>query len=421
MPESRRRDDSPFPASRSGRRNDFVSGDPGPNVSRFDWLPLVGDDGPAEPTATDDERPESDDPSSAGDSPNSGPDEPAHAGDATVDAAADAASDSTDGPGTADAAITGADGVLETAADEGPETADGTTPETASEGHERSEREPPIDLAESFADAVTDATLDFTAASLSELDELVASRPAAASKEAAPAIGAYLGAVFVRSYGATWTHEDATGWIVELSGPDVEEPTVLALPKILQQCLEGSATFAQFHDAALAEVGRSGPTLAEGDATSSGDRSVPTLAVQKRRDRANRFAQTQQDYDLDFSPASLSELDDLIADVFDRSPDDVDREQRISQSPPGSVPQEASLHVGADDPTSDVAAYVGEVYRRTYDAKWQYGQQLDSLHLDGPGGSVTLEPQVLASAAFDGYVSFERLHDHVVTELDLES
>jgi len=279
---------------------------------------------------------------------------------------------------------------------------------------------PPTPLAEEFA-ADGPSGLDFTPGSLARLDEHVADRAGTdgEDRDADRAMAAYLGEVFVREYDAHWRRFDDLGWIVEVPAGGDGGRTVLPLPTIVADCLGGEATFGLVHDSVVAELGLSGPEVAGPPPGGSPDSPLSDAAESVLAERAEALAAEHPDYDLDFTPASFARLDDLVAEAYDQSPDGVDRDVLAAESPPGGVPEGASLRIGQGGAAGRIAAYAGEVYRRTYTAEWHDGDGVDVLVVHGVEGSVELEPAMLASASFAGHVSFDRLHGALAEQVGL--
>jgi len=130
---------------------------------------------------------------------------------------------------------------------------------------------PPISEAEEFA--TYDDNLDFSAESLETLDKITRDVDMDEREELPPHLGAYLGAVFVRSYDGEWVYYDATGWVVAVEGDDDEE-LVLTIPKVLEDCLEGDDTFAGVHNGFVDALGVEGPTLDEEAAQEDGSETA---------------------------------------------------------------------------------------------------------------------------------------------------
>lgn len=278
---------------------------------------------------------------------------------------------------------------------------------------------PPTPEAEAFAEHATEV-FDFTPASLRRLDRYVETCSEADREQSRRAFGAYLGETFVRAYDAEWRRFEDAGWVVSVPVLDTDEEMVLPLPEILADCVDGDATFAMVHDAVVADAGLDGPAVAEAPARGPPERPLPDQAVEVRADRAEGLAREFEDYDLDFSPGSFARLDALVADRYDQSPPEVDREALAAESPAGGVPEGANLRIGSGAASGRIAAYAGEVYRRSYGAAWHDGDGSDVLVVDGEGGSVELEPELLASASFAGHVSFARLHDTLAERIGLD-
>lgn len=252
--------------------------------------------------------------------------------------------------------------------------------------------------------------LDYSPASLVTLDELLEDLSAEGRDAFGRHVVAYLGEVFVRNYEGEWTFVEDEGWLVDLDAVSNRDGELLALPYAVHAVMEGETTLAAVHDDTVGSLSVDGPRLADG-AAGAGDEPLPDESRSGQRDRAAELVDHWPEYDLDYSPASLAALDDLVADNYDASPNDVDRAERLSASPPGTLPEGATVRIGSGGEAARIAAYVGEVFCRTYRAVWVGDEATELLVVETASGNVELQPKMLVSGAFQGYVSFERLHD----------
>jgi hypothetical protein len=144
--------------------------------------------------------------------------------------------------------------------------------------------------------------------------------------------------------------------------------------------------------------------------------------VANQADRATSLQETFPTYDLDFTVASLAAVDDLIADKYDETPEGVDRAAQIRETGPGVVPDGATIRLGTGGVSADIAAYVGEVYRRQYDGEWREGDRPSlTIAIETDGETLEFEPQLYVSPAFAGHVSFERMHEHLFADREGDS
>lgn len=281
------------------------------------------------------------------------------------------------------------------------------------------DREPPTEDAEVLVEQAADAgyDLDFSPESLVELDALVGRLSEEAKESFGLLIVAYVGEVFVRNYEGEWTYNESMGWLVDLSAASTrDEGTVFSLPEVVASVVEGEETFASIHDRTVAGLTVSGPKLS--DASIEPDIEGEPLDEEARREyveRAEELVEDWPDYDLDFSPASLATLDDLIAEHFDETPDDVDRTERLSEAPLGSLPDDVEIELDTGPETARLAAYLGEVFRRAYDAEW-YGGEFDSIVIEAGGQPFEFDPEMGVNAAYHGWTSFGRLHEALVEQ-----
>jgi hypothetical protein len=116
------------------------------------------------------------------------------------------------------------------------------------------------DTAEAFAASV-DPDLDFTPASLADLDAVVGDTVDLRETETLKGVTAYLGETLCRNYDCEWSAGDDVGWLLVL--PKAEEDTAVAMPMvtIVEQLREGE-TLAEVHDTAASVVDPDAPTLA---------------------------------------------------------------------------------------------------------------------------------------------------------------
>ena len=263
--------------------------------------------------------------------------------------------------------------------------------------------------AEAFAADRDEYGLDGTPESLRRLDDLAGAVDD--TELDADRLGAYLGTAFVAHYGARWTHDEDAGWILEIPDRtvDEEDPSVLVLPTVLRDCLEGDATFAAFHDTVLSELGHDGPELVP---DAGGDEHLREEYAAAAEELAERWS----GYDLDFSPASLARLDDLVADHFDYAPEDVDRESAGALE---TLPAGATLRTVAGEETDRVAGYVAEVFRRNADGAWRETPDGEVFVVEGADGSAELDATTFVSAAFSGHVSFAAAYESLAGEIGL--
>lgn len=162
------------------------------------------------------------------------------------------------------------------------------------------------------------------------------------------------------------------------------------------------------------------PTGGQSESASASSAGSSSAAAEQRR-LADDLAGAWPGYDLEFSPASLERLDDLIADEFDGSPPGVDRESLRAESPPGVVPEGASFALGSGSATAELAAYFGEVFVRAHGGEWRSSGDRPQIEVRGGAGTAQLDPLPLVSAAVQGYVSLARVHDAVADDAGMDA
>lgn len=284
--------------------------------------------------------------------------------------------------------------------------------------------EPPTPLATSLVDLAADAgyELDYSPQSLGTVDEFLEDIDPETEAELARPMVAYLGEVFVRSYGAEWTLIEDSGWYVDLApATDRDEENVFAIPNATHAVMEGEETFASVHDQTAAGLDTDAPTLSDGPVGGGGgpegDPADDATRAELRAE-AESLVEDWPEYTLDFSSASLAAVDDLIAEKYDMTDEDVDREERLSQGPIGGVPEGARLTIGTGGATSQLGAYIGEVYRREYDAQWHSGTR-PTIAIQTGKGTLEFEPEYMVNAAYHGWISFANFHDMLDDEHEL--
>lgn len=296
--------------------------------------------------------------------------------------------------------------------------------ESTDDSAQSEEGAPPTGQAMALVDEAAEAgyDLDFSPASLTALDSLVEDLTEEERVTFSRPIVAYLGEVFVQNYDGEWTVVDEIGWLVDLSeGMERVEENLFAIPQATMAVMEGDETFASVHDQTVVDLEVDAPTLSDEPITpQAGPDGEPLHEAARReyREKAKELVEAWPAYDLDYSPESLAKVDDLIADNYDMSPDDVDREKRLSEGPPGGVPEGANVTVGTGAATTQIAAYVGELFSREYGAEW-YAGAFDSIVIETTEQTIEFEPEYTVNFAYHGWISFEKLHGALVAEQDL--
>lgn len=272
----------------------------------------------------------------------------------------------------------------------------------------------PRSAAESLVDRADERwgiDLDFSPESLTALDAVAETLSQEERTELMGELHGYLGEVFVRNYNGEWYRHDEAGWVIDFGRVHPDEDVYLfPLTRATKDLLMREVTFGFVHDDAVGPLDVEAPTLTEVYQSERPGTPMGPSGRRGHKEMAQELVDEWSDYELDYTPASLAEVDRLVADHFDESEEGVDRAERVTSSPPGAVPDAAALQVDLDGPTSRIASYVGEVFCRTYDAEWRSGEMLDHVVIEGERW-VEFQPAWHVTAAFSGYVSFERLHD----------
>jgi hypothetical protein len=305
-----------------------------------------------------------------------------------------------------------------------PAPADGDAAPSGSAGES-----PPRGAAEALAAEYDDRELEFTPRSLARLDELVAAHPGDAGSLAGGLV-AYLGETLVRSYGAEWARSDGD-WVVDVGD---DESMVLSLWAVVEDRLAGETTFAAVHDDIVDGLALDGPTLAT-EAAPERDRTIERFAARaaaetaaeqqaapdpggaagRYRGAAEELVAGWPSYELDYTVESLVRLDGLVADEFDESGGDRDYE-----GDPLTVPEGAQLSIPTDGSVEGFAGYLAELFRRHHDAEWGVEDGDLVLAVEGPAGSQSFDPELVAVACFAGESAFVDVYATVAAEAGLE-
>jgi hypothetical protein len=320
----------------------------------------------------------------------------------------------------------------------------------------------PRELAAAFVDAHPDVDLDYTPASLHALDDLAAA--VRAEREAAVAsanraseanasgdatvegdtadvegdtadvegdaadveavdetirrMGAYFGETFVREYDGEWSFDERAGWVVELPATHHGEPLVLTVPSVLGDVFEGESSFAVVHDVFASELDVDAPELAEDDGppapTDPREEQAPADVV-ATFDRLGAELAAEHEA-LDFSPASLSALDDVARG--DHGGRASVPGPAVDEDATAFDPERDDLDFAIGGRTDAVAGYFGGVVRTHHTAEYR-GERAETLVVDGATRQATLEPRAIAAAAAADETSFEALYANLRTDLGL--
>ncbi|QSG12737.1 Uncharacterized protein HSBGL_2332 [Halapricum desulfuricans] len=274
-----------------------------------------------------------------------------------------------------------------------------------------------VDAATELADFWGEYELDFSLASLTRLDDLVAeqwdaerfetiefgddSYDAKVYTETATQLGSYFGEVLVRRHDAVWQQETGTGWTVSVpSGPDSEAAgATVTVFQVAEDCLTGDSTFTGMHDALADRLNLSG-RAGDGDTPVDLDRAdIETVAsdaeiedaAQRLRAGAEDLAERWPEYDLDFSVESLERLDELLESELDRD--------RFEDVELGDDSDQESMLLTAH--VVGVAGYLAEVLRHRRDADWaEQGRMV--LVVEHDDSRTRIDPIEVAIAAVRG-------------------
>lgn len=277
--------------------------------------------------------------------------------------------------------------------------------------------------AEAFAESWPDRDLDVTPASLVRLDDFLdaqwagrfdgvdlGDRPVEPGPDAGALtrVGAYYGQVLVRWLAGEWVRTPSGEPAVRVAGSGDSAEVVAAFDDA-RECLAGDSTFAYRYDALLYRLDREETPVSDGRASltvpaageGAGDLSSADV-ITAVADDAAAFADEWADYDLGYSPASLSRLDALVDGEL--------RDDAFEGVPLEEPTDAASLRLTAR--VARAGAYFATVAVRHLGAQWRIDGDV-ALAVDGPGGATTLTPFETAHAAVLGEASFAEAYETV--------
>lgn len=293
--------------------------------------------------------------------------------------------------------------------------------------------------------------LDFTPASLPQLDQLLADQADSAGRmrvelddgrtatvaPIAASTACYFAEVFCRAYDARWAEDEDYRWALAVPTPRGGEVRLNAFG-IAHDGLEGAPRFAVTHDALVVEVGLDGETVADPQteaAAAQGEDDVATAEdlrqvadddpevamaaaaagidadelVEGFREDAAGLVDAWPSYDLDYSPDSLERLDALVRMEL--------QEEAFDRAEFGGTTDELSLLFTVRG--MQLAGYLAEVFRRHAGAAWETDGGL-ALAVEGADGTAEVDPLSVAVDALRTGDSLAATYDGVVSTLGID-
>jgi hypothetical protein len=264
--------------------------------------------------------------------------------------------------------------------------------------------------AEEFADRTEGAGLGFTLRSLETLDEIAMEQPTVLSyldggvgddrPDVEPGgrvldFGSYMGEVLVAEFDGEWVDED--GWGVAITVGT--EPVTVPVFDVGAAAVGGEP---QFHEV--------GTALDDGEVPLAVER--PTVGVRTAMGAAaEEVAAFWPSFELDFSPASLARLDDLVDAEWDKTRF---RTARFGDKDPDS-------HVYTEL-VRNFGSYYGEVLVRNFDAEWTSDPDLGTVvDVAGRDGTAVANVFVVAADRLTGEERFALDFDVLAANLDLDA
>jgi hypothetical protein len=305
--------------------------------------------------------------------------------------------------------------------------------------------------ARELAEVWTEYGLDFSPASLPQLDQLLADRAADADRmrvelddgrtatvaPIAASVACYFAEVFLRAYDARWVEDEDYRWALAIPTPRGGEVRLNAFG-IAHEGLADVPRFAVTHDALVVEIGLDGRTVAdpqaeaavaqdEGEVATAEDLQRvadddPEVAmaaaaagidtdelIEGFREDAADLVDAWPTYGLDYSPDSLERVDALVRmELHEAAFEDADF---------GSTADEVSLLFTVRG--MQLAGYLSEVFRRHADAEWETDGGL-ALAVDGPDGTAEVDPLRVGVDALRETDSLAATYDGVVSQIGRE-
>lgn len=285
-------------------------------------------------------------------------------------------------------------------------------------------------VANEFTDAWADRDFDYSAASLARLDRFLDDQwddrfppgslddsPTDPAEGDGPLVqvGAYVGEVLVRHYDGEWVPGEDGEPAVAVAGRHGREE-IFDVFDATRRSLIHPARIAYEVDALAhrLDVERSASGAVEsgfavgdgGPGTAASSADVITTIL----DRAERFVDAWPAYDLDYRPASLARLDNLV-----------DRELDTDAYPAatlGDWTDPDTLRLA--DTAAGIGAYYAAVLVRHLGAQWEIGEEV-ALAVEGPGGQTRVRPFPVAVDRLRGRGKLMLRYDRVYDAVKIDS
>lgn len=238
-----------------------------------------------------------------------------------------------------------------------------------------------------LADEFPDAGLDRTPESLADVDELIeGSLPAFDDLAAGDrsdltlAVGCYLGETLRAAHEARWINRE-DHWVVDVTFEDGAGAEVDVFGVALQSLRSGEGALAAAYVDAATNAGGE-------DAGADGDPADADDAAAWATEEATEFVATWSDYELDYTPGSLSRLDELAAAEFGHLREVDEATDELLETAAG------------------FGAYFGEVLRRHDGGTWEIDRGPTILVPAGDGDGVGVDAVQAAATCLAGNASF---------------
>jgi len=215
-------------------------------------------------------------------------------------------------------------------------------------------------------------------------------------------LGSYFGETLVRTHeGAEWRNDDEFGWVVAVDGPDGE--LMSNVFHVAKDCLREPSKFAVSYDEVVAHSGVGEPIIEDRGGAVTIEVSVPDGDADPDEFRAagESVVEDYPWYDLDYSPGSLGDLDDLVTEeVFDGEHlvDEFDAEE-LSET------------------VERLGGYFGETIVRSADGEWVYEDGSWTVDVEREGEVVGVDVFRGAMSVLHEGASFEGIYDRVAGAL----
>lgn len=304
---------------------------------------------------------------------------------------------------------------IETGVDGGNGDKIGTGPDEAD--HQMPSPESFQGAAEELAVMGDQHHLDFTPESLPRLDELVtaewetervrghnadgvgARMDELSREELEVLLGSYFGETLVRTHeNATWQITDEYGWVVSVDGPDGK--LLSNVFTIAENRLVESTPLAASYDDVMRHSGVGDPILADRGDDHTRHIGMPDKGVDPTEFRAiaDRFVERYAGYDLDYSPASLAALDQLVT---------AEREEEAQTI-------DTAVEYDRADTVEGMGSYFGETLLANHSGAWVHEGGTWTVDVEVASDVTGVEAFHAAVSALNGDLTFVGIYQRLL-------